>query len=89
LIGNPAIDIFPWDWARWECRSIVYCKKLTTVRGEIDRLNRAFGLTLSALHLVDRNDPVCAIVARKVIEIDAAGWHEPGEIAKLAAEQLG
>jgi hypothetical protein len=31
----------------------------------------------------------CEIVARKIIEINAAGWHEPEEIAKLAAAQLG
>jgi hypothetical protein len=39
--------------------------------------------------LVDRNAPICEIVARKIIEINAAGWHEPEEIAKLAAAQLG
>ena len=56
---------------------------------EVDRLNRAFTFALKSLHLVDRNDPVCDIVARKVIEIDAAGTHEPKEIAKIAAKQLG
>jgi hypothetical protein len=40
------------------------------------------------LSLVDRDDPVCEIVARKVIEIDAAGTHEPKDIAKLAFKQL-
>jgi hypothetical protein len=39
--------------------------------------------------LVDRNDPICEIVAHKVINIDAAGTHEPEEIAKLAVAQLG
>jgi hypothetical protein len=38
---------------------------------------------------VDRNDPICEIVARKVIEIDVAGTHNPEEIAKLAVKQLG
>jgi hypothetical protein len=56
---------------------------------EVERLNRAFALALSILNLVDRNDPICEIVARKIIEINAAGWHEPEEIAKLAAAQLG
>jgi hypothetical protein len=37
---------------------------------EVDRLNRAFTYALHHLHLVDRNDPICDIVARKVIEID-------------------
>jgi hypothetical protein len=56
---------------------------------EVERLNRAFTFTLRSLSLVDRDDPVCEIVARKVIEIDAAGTHEPKEIAKLAFNQLG
>jgi hypothetical protein len=56
---------------------------------EVERLNRAFTFTLQSLHLVDRNDPICEIVARKVIEIDAAGTHDPKEIASLAVKQLG
>ena len=56
---------------------------------EAERLNRAFALALSLLGLLDRNDPICEIVARKIIEIYRAGWHEPEEIAKLAAAQLG
>ena len=56
---------------------------------EVERLNRAYTFTLRSLSLVDRNDPVCEIVARKVIEIDAAGTHDPEEIAKLALKKLG
>jgi len=56
---------------------------------EVERLNRAFSFALKSLHLVDRNDPICEIVARKVIEIDRAGTHDPQEIARLAAKQLG
>ena len=54
------------------------------------RLNRAFTFTLRSLGFVERdNDPVCEIIARKVIEIDAAGTHDPEEIATLAVKQLG
>jgi hypothetical protein len=56
---------------------------------ELKRLDRAFVFTLETLHLVDRNDPVCDIVARKVIEIDAAGIHDPHEIANRAAKEFG
>jgi hypothetical protein len=56
---------------------------------EVERLNRAFAVTLHRLNLVDRGDPVCEIVARRVIDIDAAGTHDPEEIAKLAVKQLG
>jgi hypothetical protein len=57
--------------------------------GEVKRLNRAFTFTLKSLHLVDRGDPISDIVARKVIEIDNAGTHDPREIAKLASKQFG
>jgi hypothetical protein len=59
------------------------------VKAESERLNRAFALALRALDLVDRNDPIAEIVARKVIEIDEAGMHDPQEIAVLAVKQLG
>lgn len=56
---------------------------------DIERLNQAFALALSLLGLVDRNDPICEMVARKVIEIDAAGTHKPEKVAKLAVARLG
>ena len=56
---------------------------------EVERLNRAFMFTLRSLSLVDRDDPICEIIARKVIEIDAGGIHDPKEISKLATKQLG
>lgn len=56
---------------------------------DVERLNRAFALALSLLGLVDQNDPICEMVARKVIDIHATGTHEPEEIAKLAVERLG
>jgi hypothetical protein len=56
---------------------------------EIAALTRAFDLALSALYLVDRDDPICEIVARKVIEIGTNGIHDPREIAKVAVERLG
>jgi hypothetical protein len=55
---------------------------------DVERLNQAFSLTLSELGLVDRNDPICEIVASKIIEVDATGTHDPKEIAKLAVAQL-
>jgi hypothetical protein len=56
---------------------------------EVERLNRAFTFTLHRLSLVDRQDALCEIVARKIIEIDATGTHDPKEIAKIAAKQFG
>ena len=55
---------------------------------EVAVLTRAFDLALSALYLVDRDDPVCEIVARKVIEIGTNGIHDPREIAEAAVQRL-
>jgi hypothetical protein len=56
---------------------------------EIDRLNKAYACALRSLSLVDRNDPICEIVARKVIETGTNCLHDPEEIAKVAVKQLG
>jgi len=53
---------------------------------EVERLNRAYTFALRSL---DRDDPVCEIVARKIVDIDAAGTRDPKEIARLAVKQLG
>jgi hypothetical protein len=52
-------------------------------------LDRAFTFTLRSLSLVDRDDPVCEIIALKVIEINAAGIRDPQDIARLAVKKLG
>lgn len=51
-------------------------------------LRQAFSLALNGLHLVDRNDPICEIVARKIIEIGLDGTRDPREIAALAVKRL-
>lgn len=56
---------------------------------DAERLDRALALTLRALGLVDRNDPICEIVAHKIVEIDCQGTHDPEQIAALAAKKLG
>ena len=67
--------------------------KLAVGRGRAMPINRLFSdgkITLRSLSLVERdNDPLSEIVARMVIEIDAAGTHDPEDIAKLAVAQLG
>jgi hypothetical protein len=56
---------------------------------QIEFLNAAFNLALQALQLVDRNDPICEIVARKVIEIGVDGVGDPQEVANAVVKQLG
>jgi len=45
-------------------------------------------MALKGLHLVDRNDPICEIVARKTIEIGLDGTRDPQEIAAQTIKQL-
>lgn len=51
-------------------------------------LELAFNRTLRKLNLVDRNDPICEIVARKVIEIEATGVTNAVAISEIAFRQL-
>jgi hypothetical protein len=55
---------------------------------EREVLNLAFIRALRLLHLVDRNDPICEIVARKIIEIGATGAGDPVVISEIAVRQL-
>ena len=56
---------------------------------DIKRLGLAFNLALKGLQLIDRSDPICEIVANKVIEIGLDGVRNPNEIAELTIKQLG
>lgn len=44
---------------------------------EVERLATAYDMALRALHLVDRNDPLTEIVARKIIEVARSGERDP------------
>jgi hypothetical protein len=56
---------------------------------EREILNLAFTRALRLLRLVDRNDPVCDIVARKIMEIGATGASDPVAISEIAGRALG
>jgi len=48
----------------------------------------AFNYTLRKLSLVNRNDPVCEVVARKVIEVGTSGFTNAVAIGEIAYRQL-
>ena len=50
---------------------------------EIARLNAAYTYALRALSLVDRNDPLTEMLARKIIEIGASET-DPARISQIA-----
>jgi hypothetical protein len=47
------------------------------------RLNLALEITLRALHLVDRNDPITETIAKKIIKIGRSGLNDPAEISDV------
>lgn len=51
---------------------------------EIERLVAAYGRTLRALGLRERDDPLTQAVAKKVIEIGQSGIRDPQQISELA-----
>jgi hypothetical protein len=48
----------------------------------------AYRRTLRGLYLVDRNDPVCEMVARRIIEIAGTEIRDPKQISRIAIEQF-
>ena len=56
---------------------------------QIDRLNQAFAHALGSLHLLDRNEPICALVARRIIEVSERGEVDPVAISDTAVRELG
>lgn len=56
---------------------------------EIDILAKAYEETLHAFGLVDRNDPLTEIIAKKVIEIGQTGLRDPSQISAQAFKELG
>jgi hypothetical protein len=55
---------------------------------EREVLNLAYIRALRLLHLKDRSDPICEIVARKIIEIGATAAGDPVVISEIVARQL-
>jgi hypothetical protein len=51
-------------------------------------IEQAFADTLRRLHLVDRNDPICEIVAHKIIEICKHGVTDAAAICDTACRHL-
>ena len=56
---------------------------------DIRRISDAYELTLKALALVDRNDLITELIAKKIIEIGQTGLKDPTEISARAMDELG
>ena len=62
-------------------------RHLTPERQEA--LRAAFIRILGMLNLVDRNDPICEIIARKIVEVGERDDHNPKAICEIALDELG
>ena len=56
---------------------------------EIARLTAAYEQTLRTTGLVDRNDPITEMIARKIIEIDQRGVRDPMLLSGLTIKEMG
>jgi hypothetical protein len=56
---------------------------------EIAMLTDAYERTLRTLRLVDRNDPITELIARKVIELGQRGVRDAKKLTELAIKELG
>jgi hypothetical protein len=57
---------------------------------KVERLNQAYSYALRKLRLVDRDDPIVDIIAKKIIEVGTAtGARDVEQIADAAIGQLG
>jgi hypothetical protein len=55
----------------------------------IVRLSAAYECALRALRLVDRQDPLTELVARKIIDVAETGEADPDRLGDRALEELG
>jgi hypothetical protein len=68
-------------------RRLLRDRKLTAEQEQV--LVLAFERTLRKLALVDRNDPICELIARKIIKVAETGVTNDVAISELALRQLG
>jgi hypothetical protein len=52
-------------------------------------LEAAYEKTLPTIGLVDRNDPITEMIARKIIEIAQTGVQDPAQLSELAIKEIG
>jgi hypothetical protein len=52
-------------------------------------LTEAYEAVLRKLNLVDRNDPITEIIARKIIELEQRGVSQAEQLIELAMKELG
>ena len=55
----------------------------------IRSLEAAYKKTLRIIGLVDRDDPITEMIARKIVEIAQTGVHDPAQLSAIAIKEIG
>jgi hypothetical protein len=55
----------------------------------IRSLEEAYEKTLRIIGLVDRDDPITEMIAKKIIEIAQTGVQDPAQISELTIKEIG
>ena len=89
-LGNTvALSFYRCHGSRWRLMTIRRLLKDSKLAPEeTQRLCLAYQRALRSLHLVDRNDPIAELVAKKIIEIRIAGVRNPQRSAKLPSSDF-
>jgi hypothetical protein len=71
------------------CRSISYFQNTAFGPEEIALLVAAYELTLKKVGLVDRDDPITQMIAKRIIELGQRGLRDPEQLCELAMREMG
>ena len=65
----------------------LYLKSLSLDPDEIQF--EAYDITLKALGLTSRDDPITEVVAKKIVEVSRTGVRDPVQLSRLEMEKFG
>jgi hypothetical protein len=64
-------------------------KNVPMAQEEISRVATAYERALRTIGIVDRDDPMAEMIAKKIIKIAQTGVRDPAQISELAIKELG
>ena len=56
---------------------------------DVEKLTVAYEAALSLVHLKDREDPLTALIASKIIDVYRTGVRDPARVCATALKELG
>ena len=58
-------------------------------QGHADKITAAYEAALKLLYLNDQDDPICEMVAKKIIELARSGIQDPPQLCARSLKELG